>query len=156
MEKHEKPKNITWTAGEERRERSVDWFWTVGAIALAIALASLLVHNWLFSILILLAGFTIITNALRKPRHNTYSITPTGVVVNRQLFTYNNLTSFWIEEDEGPLMLIVEIKGSFIPRLWIPLGDMEPHTVRTALAAHIPQKRYEKSLSELMSDHLGI
>lgn len=149
-------KSLSWSATEETSQKTPDWFWTIVLISTVVAVAALLVHNWLFAILVLLGGFSLILGGMKKPKAGHYAITQEGVVVNRQLFTYNNLTSFWIEEEEGPHMLILEVKNSLIRRLWIPLGEMDSRVLRTALAAHIPQERYEKSLTEIMSDRIGI
>lgn len=157
MEKKSSAKDITWTT-EAPREiyRSGDWFWTVGGISLAIAVAALLVHNWLFSILILLAGSTIILNAIKKPLPTTCTINSRGVVVNKQFFPYNNLTSFWIE-DEGNPTLILHVAGALVPRLWVPIApEVNLPRLQETLEVHIPEKRHEKTFAEIIGERLGI
>ena len=156
MEKNS-PRDISWVAEEPPGQyRSADWFWTVGALSLAVALAALLIHNWLFSILILLAGGTIILNALKKPRPTVCTVNFKGVVVNKQFFPYNNLTSFWIE-DEGDPTLLLTVKGSLVPRLWISIApEVNIPRLRESLGTHLPEERHEKTVAEILGDRLGI
>ncbi len=150
-------RDISWTTDEAHNAyRSGDWFWTVAGISLAVAVAALLVHNWLFSILVLLAGGTIILNALKKPGPISCSVGPHGVVVNKQFFPYNNLTSFWIEE-EGYPTLILQVDGSLVPRVWIPIApEINLPRLRETLERHLPEKRHEKTVAEILGERLGI
>ena len=62
-------KTIAWQTFEyQNRARSSDWFWVVGIIAISAAAAAILFKNFLFGILIIIATFTLMLQAARKPR----------------------------------------------------------------------------------------
>ncbi len=150
-------REISWIVELQHNYRSVDWFWTVGALSFFVALGALLVHDWLFSILALLAGATIILNAVRKPEPTHCTVNSRGIVVNKQFFPYNNLTSFWIEDEGHHPELILAVGGSLVPKVWIPIApEINLPRLQELLEARLPEKRHEQTFAEIIGERLGI
>ena len=147
---------VVWEATELRPERNTDWFWTVGTIALFGAVASILYGNWLFSIVLVLGGATVILENLREARPVRCTLNNRGVVVNSQFFPYNNLTSFWVEDGHGHHYLLLIVKSAMLPHLWVPLPHEETDRVRAYLKHHIPEVRHEKTFAEALGDRLRL
>jgi len=150
---------ITWSALEyEERERSVDWYWAVGIIALVIAVVSIIYQNYLFAVLIVIATFTLLLYASRKPREVSVELGRRGIRIGGVFYPYATLKSFWIhhhrEERRG--RLIVQSEKLLMPYVTIPLPD-EPNedTIHDFLATYLLVEEHPESISEIVMERLG-
>src|SRR3989344_8977345 len=99
---------IRWSAYEhEHIERSGDWFWALGIIAVSAALTSILFGNVLFAILILVAAFVLNLIARQPPALHDFEISDRGIRVSGELHSYEEILAFWVETETGdqPLLL---------------------------------------------------
>ena len=153
MEKTE----IFWSAQEyEQPKKSSDWFWGLGILTLALAIASLLLKNLLFAIFIVLAGFAAALYGARKPRTIKFSVTARGIQIADRFYPYESLRSFWLRYDP-PRKKELEIisKKLFMPRFVLPLGDADPNEVRSVLERVLKEEEVEESLAEIVAERLG-
>ncbi len=148
---------VKWEAPEyDYVQKSINWFWSVGIIGISLAIASILLGNILFAILIVLMGFTIILYGCRRPRKVLFSLTSRGVQIENRLFPYENLRSFWIHYDPPhKKLLTIELKKMFMPIVIIPLGDTDPNVIREHLLKFAKEKRREESITETLTRLLG-
>lgn len=151
------PTLIRWEALEyEYRPKSNNWFWTIGIISLGLSVASLLLGNLLFAILILIAGFAIILAGARRPRKILFSFTSRGLEIEKRLFPYENLKSFWIHyEPPHKKLLSIEPKKIFMPMIFIPLEDINPNIVREHLLKFLKEERREESFVQTIIRLVG-
>lgn len=136
---------LRWSAYEhEHIERGSDWFWALGIIAVCAALTSVLFHNVLFAILILLAAATFALLANVPPDLALFEISDRGLRVNGALHRYDEIISFWVEDEKGPHpQLLVDTTKPLAPNLIIPIREIDPHAVRLYLRRHaeeVPMK----------------
>jgi hypothetical protein len=143
---------IRWEALEyEYIPKSNNWFWVIGIIAGGLSIASILLGNFLFAILVVVAGFAIILLGAKKPKRVTFSFTSRGVQIEKRLFPYENLKSFWIHyEPPYQKLLTIEPKKFLMARLSIPLGDINPNTVRDHLLKFLKEERTEESFIQTL------
>ena len=156
MEKEEKtqveskasPSSIKWETLEyEYIPKSNNWFWGVAIISGSVSLASALLGNLLFAILVATAGFATILFGARKPRKVQFLLSAKGLQIENRLFPYENLRSFWLHYDPPQKKLLtVEMKKLFMPAISIPLGDTDPNAVREYLLKFLKEERREESL----------
>ncbi|MEK7579178.1 MAG: hypothetical protein AAB460_01425 [Patescibacteria group bacterium] len=147
---------LIWSALEyEHRERSNDWFWAVGVIALGGAILAIIFGNVLFGVLIIIGALTLVLYVLRHPRHVSFEINTRGVVVDGVLFPYQTLESFWIHEHRIPNKLIVKSQKVFMPYITLPLEGVPASDVRERLLDHISEEEVKESLSEHIMEILG-
>lgn len=136
---------LRWSAYEhEHIERTSDWFWALGIIAVCAALTSLLFANVLFAILIVVAAGVIALIARMPPELHDFEIGERGIRVGTTLHSYSDIISFWVEtEAEDEPLLLVDTTKFMAPNLIIPLGGVDPEHVREYLrtrAEEIPMK----------------
>lgn len=140
-----RPAPIIWSAYEhEHIERTSDWFWALGIIAVCAALTSILFSNVLFAILILVATGVLILLAKRPPPFHEFEISERGIRISEEMHSYDEILSFWVDADTGgePLLLVDTVKF-MSPNLVIPLADVNPEQVRMFLrkfADEVPMK----------------
>lgn len=153
MEKTE----ITWSAPEyEQTKKSSEWFWALGILILALAVAAFLLKNILFVGFILLAGFTIALYAAKRPRVIEFSVSARGIQVDDRVYPYESLKSFWINY-KPPRKKEVEVisKKVFMSRLILPLGEADPNEIRGILGRVLKEEEPKDSITDIVAERLG-
>ncbi|MDP3051976.1 MAG: hypothetical protein Q8N42_00535 [bacterium] len=142
------PSAIKWEALEyEYIPKSNNWFWSIVIIVIGISFASILLGNMLFAIFVVIAGLAIILFGARKPREISFSLSAKGLQIEKRLFPYENLRSFWIHYDPPKQKLLtVELKKLLMPAISIQLGDTDPNAVREYLLKFLKEERREEPL----------
>jgi hypothetical protein len=147
---------LQWTAPEfAQYKKSKAWFVTVGLIAAGLFLWALLTKNILFALLIGLSYFSVITYALKKPRNIRLAITPKGVKVDKILYGFDDLKSFWIFYDPPRLKeLSLRSRKLIMSYIKVPLGEQNPVEVRRILIKYLPERKHEESLIDNLARQL--
>ena len=151
-------KILRWSAYEhEYVERSVDWFWALGIVAVSVAITSILFSNLLFAILIIVAAVTIGIIARTPPELVEFELSERGIRVAGTLHRYNDIISFWVEDEDGaePLLLVDTIKF-MSPNLIIPIENIDPHEVRAYLRAYVEEVPMKEPVSHKILEFFGI
>jgi hypothetical protein len=149
--------SIAWQAHEyEPRERTADWFWAVGIISIGLAVASIIMGNLLFGILIILASFTLSMFAARPPEILDVVIDEMGIRMGDRLYPYRSLESFWIET-EGDQKILVKSQKLLMPYIVVPIpdGELDIEAIHHLLSAHIPESFHAESPLEKILERLG-
>ncbi|MFT5352237.1 MAG: hypothetical protein ACI9GH_000076, partial [Candidatus Paceibacteria bacterium] len=93
-------KKIEWQAHEHSHiERSSDWYWIVGIIAIGIAVLSIYFDNILLAVIIILATSIAQVKARTEPQLLNFKITRKGILAGDTLYPYSALESFWVIDD---------------------------------------------------------
>ena len=150
---------ITWSALEyEEKERSIDWYWAVGIIALVIAVVAIIYQNYLFAILVVIGAFTLLLYAAKKPKVVSFELAQSGIRINNILYAYAILRSFWIHHHQGERRgkIIILSQKTLMPYIVIPLPD-SPHAddIHRFLAEHLKEEEHHESISEILMERLG-
>ena len=124
---------VSWQGKEPeitRKEQS--WYWTVGIISAGVAISAIIVSNYLFAIIAVLAGFAIMVAGSRKPRRYTYKLTEKGFYVGEELIPYVKIRRFAINEKSEPKELTVET-NLLIGTVSASLERVDHRSIRTEL-----------------------
>lgn len=125
-------------------------------IFLGIVVYALVVDSPIMAItFVLLAAVTFLHS--RKPaRTLECALTKDGIRVGNELYTYENISSFWILYESGEKSLFLKTKGALISSVRIPIGNINPNTLRSALINTIRETPYEPTLIDTLSRFLHI
>jgi hypothetical protein len=148
---------VRWSAYEhEHIERGSDWFWALGVVAVSAALTSILFHNILFSVLIILAAVTLGLLARRPPELAEFELSDKGVRVHGQLHRYSEIISFWVEDEhhDRPLLLIDTTKF-LSPNLIIPIEHVDPALIRAYLKERTKEVQMKEPIAHKILDFFG-
>ena len=131
--------------------KTSDWFWILGIFTLSIAVASILLGNELFGILIFLGGLVTALLATREPQIISYAITQRGIRIDDKLYPYTTLESFYIDEDaaQGPELLIKSEK-MFMPLLVLPLPFDTIDEIEEIVSQRLPEAHLEKPFAHTL------
>ncbi len=128
----ENPVIISWQAREfDFRPKESQWFWIVLIVAVGIAASAFIFADYLFSVIAILGGFTVMLVGARKPPRHKYSLTERGFMIGTHLIPYAQMTRFSIIENE-PRKLSIDTK-SFTGIVSAPLVDADYRIIRTEL-----------------------
>jgi hypothetical protein len=132
---------LRWSAYEhEHIERSNDWFWALGIAAVCAAIASLLLGDLFFSLLILLAAATIGLFARTLPEIAEFELSDRGIKANGTMHRFEEIIAFWVEDHDVPRpLLLVDTVKFMSPNLVIPIENIEPHVVRAFLQERVKE-----------------
>jgi len=151
-------KRISWHTPEYIfRQRTSDWFWTLGIIAAACAVTSIIFGNILFSIIIVIGAFAIALHASRQPRIIKIEINERGVAVDHDMYLYRSLHSFWInDEHHSGTKLILRSERSFVPLITLPIHeDVDIESIREHIKNHLKEEVHEETITGHIMDRLG-
>jgi len=148
---------LEWDAHEyEHKERSGDWFWAVGIIAVALALVSIIFGNIILAILILIGTFTLTLFAKRSPDNLHVVVDEKGVTRNRVHYPYSTLHSFSIDTDHPHKKIILRSKKLLMPLITVPLSDeVDAEELHDYLSQSLPEEFHTLPFIEKILDHLG-
>jgi len=150
------PDQVKWTALEfEHYQKSKSWFLVLGLIAIGLFVWALWTRNVLFALLIGLSYFSLSVYALKKPRNVSLTISPRGIRVNKTLYDFDSIRSFWIfYEPPHTRELSLRSRKTFVPYIKIPLGEQNPVEVRDFLIKYLPEKKHVESLIDNLAKSL--
>ncbi len=147
---------ITWDSHEYHHfEKNADWYWSLGIIAVSIAILCILFNNLLFAAFIIVGAIAGALYAAREPELAHVELRPHGVKVNNIMYTYHSLESFWVEEFEHPEVLILKSKHLLMPYIIVHLSHVHPDDIRVYLRMHLKEVEHHESLIHKLFEYLG-
>ncbi|HET9641465.1 MAG TPA: hypothetical protein VFP46_01275 [Candidatus Paceibacterota bacterium] len=150
---------LEWEGREyDHDPKSADWFWSLGIIAVALAVAALLFGNYLFALVVLLASASLALHAAKAPPLHRFRLTDQGLVIGDDLHPFEKMISFSMLEDiEGELPPIISIKTEswLSPHLSIPLAGVDADVVYAHFIRSVDEDAHRHSFSDLLAAWLG-
>ncbi|MFA5022714.1 MAG: hypothetical protein WC537_00370 [Candidatus Paceibacterota bacterium] len=139
-------------------ERSEDWFWGLIILAFFTAIISLIFGNLLLAVIIVLAAFSLYVHERRPIDPQVLvKIDKRGVQLNNELFTYEKIRSFWVEEtkeDKSPT-LILHYQRMFVPNIHVPIIGPSPEEVRQTMLKFGEEEKHQENFIENIFESLG-
>lgn len=154
MDNLSEKKIIRWSAEEfEYKEKSVDWFWIVWIISIGLAVLSIFIDNLLFAIIVILGAFTLSIQSVKKPRIIEFEIDEEGIIIDKKLYLYNTLESFWIIGKEKKA--IIKSKKLVVPFLILPTENIDPKYLREYLIKYLKEEEMSEPIAHTIMEKLG-
>ncbi|MFZ2048873.1 MAG: hypothetical protein WAV25_01065 [Minisyncoccia bacterium] len=148
---------IEWDAHEyEHKERTQDWFWAVGIIAVSISIASIIFGNIIFGIFILVATFSLSLYINRPPEILKMRIDSLGIARNKIYYPFETIHSFCIDIEHPHKKILLRSKKMFMPLIVIPLGEeVSSDKVNSILKEFLPEEYQQLPFLENVLEFLG-
>ncbi|MFA6278761.1 MAG: hypothetical protein WCS97_01970 [Candidatus Paceibacterota bacterium] len=150
---------VEWEGREyDHVPKSADWYWVLGIIAAAIAIATILFGNYLLAFLVIVAAATIALHAAKQPPLHRFRLVEQGLFIGDDLHSFDHMISFSILEDiEGELPPLLSIKNEtwFSPHLVIPLEGVDAESVYLHFIQHVEESEHTHSFIDLVAAWLG-
>lgn len=148
-----------WEGRErEHNPRSADWYWVVGIVSGACAVAAIIFGNYLFAIVIIMAAVALALHATIEPPVHRFRLVEQGLVIGEDLYPFSSMTSFAILEDvDGEMEPILSIKtDSWVaPHLEVPLEGVDADLVYDRFLGAVEEDEHHPILSDVVAAWLG-
>jgi len=153
-------KNVifSWEGPEfETYSKSRNWYLVSFLFLFSIVVYALYTNSPIAAIVFILIGVMGYIHSNQKPKIFRFQITYDGILIGRELYSYENIQSFWIfYEPPNTKILSLHIKGSLLPYIHVPLGEEDPVQIRQILMRFVPEKKQEHSLVDVLERILRI
>lgn len=147
---------IEWDAHEyEHKERSQDWYWAVGIVSAAVAVAAIIFGDIIFGMLVILSAVALSLFINRPPEIIHVTIDERGISRGDVLYPFSTLQSFWVEENHPHPHLLLRSRKVLMPLIVIPIGETDGDTLRDTLITIIPEEPMTLPLVEKILEYLG-
>ena len=147
---------IEWQAPEyKHKEKSIDFFWTIGVIALMMFVVTIWQQNYIFAIFILVSALSLFLFSIRQPQIMTFIIETSGFSLGKDKYEWKKIKGFHIKKESDKAILLIEINKYLLPVYTIPLPLDIADQVRDSLTKVIPNIELEESKSMKFMEKLG-
>ena len=152
-------KSITWEAYEhEHREKSKDWYWSLGILIVTASLLAIIFGNYLFGSLLIIIGLSLGVVGSKHPKLIVFELNKMGIRIGKKLFPYATLECFWVQDNHEHArvsQLLIKSRRTMVPLLIIPLIDVDNGDIRDFLLYNLLEKEIDEPLSHLILETLG-
>jgi len=154
----EEPRKLTWnTIEHEYTEKTQNWYWIIGIVAISIALIAIIFNNVLFAVLVIVGVFTLTLLATKKPQELSIELNQRGVRVNEILYPYTTIDSFWVEEEIDTPRILIKSNKTFAPLLVILIepDQVSGDIVHDFLLNHLDEEEHQEPLFQKVLERVG-
>lgn len=147
-----------WEAFEfEQYVKSKQWYLFGSMFILAIVIYALVSNSPIMAITFILIGIVGYIQLQKEPRTLIFSLTSEGILAGKELYSYENIDSFWIFYEANHAKIIsLHTKAKMLPFTHIPLGNEDPVAIREKLLEYIPEIKQEHGFMDMIEKILHI
>ncbi|MCX6795856.1 MAG: hypothetical protein NT165_04005 [Candidatus Falkowbacteria bacterium] len=167
-QKAEKISTISWKFTDRNRpERGRRWYIFAGIfLAICLFISFFEIQNWrpvfqgynsnfLFAVIIILAGIVMFINEHREPGELDFFADGDGLKIGEKFYDYDNIKDFSVlyKPKENLGKLYFEFKNPVQPRISLELGEQNPIAVRNFFLRYLQEDldRLNEPLSEQLT-----
>jgi len=123
---------VGWKATEGTfKQKTRPWYWAVGIIAGGMAAAAVITADYLFALIAILAGFSVMLVGSRRPSRMEYALYENDILIGKERIPYEKIRRFAIKETD-PKMLTLEMKN-IVGIASMQLANVDWRLIRTEL-----------------------
>ncbi len=146
---------VAWAIPEYvKHERGWKWYLVAGILGVALVLWGVFTANFLFAIIIVMAGLIMFLTSQREPEQVPFAVTVGGIFIGDHYHPYYEFRNFSILYEPPHLKCLYLVSEKRVrPLIKIPLEDTDPVIVRDTLLQFLPEdlQRVEESLTEMIA-----
>ena len=147
---------ISWSAPTHFYvEKKPDWYWVVGIITLALAAVCIIFWQIITGIFVIVAAVALVLHASHPPRQMECEINDRGIMIDKVLYPFLSIDSFWIPHDEVPHKLILKSRKLFMPLFVVYIENIDPEEVREVLLKYIAETEHHEPFLKHLLDGFG-
>jgi len=129
------------------------YLWS-GVFLLATITYALVSNSPIMAITFILIGIMGFITLEQPPHTLQCAITQDGVTIDRELYVFDNIESFWIVYDEHEQYISLKTNGKLTPFVHIPIGDEDPEAIHALLSQHAREEKHEPTLLDIFGKML--
>ncbi len=147
------PDEMNWRIEEPNfTPKTTQWFWALGILAFALIVFSILLKNYLLTIILALAIFIIYSSKNKKPELINFRLDNDGLYIEHKFYPYDSFESFWIFEahTDKERELALRYKRHLSPLLIAPFYNNDESRIKRILNKYLPESEEQESLIDLL------
>ncbi|MCX6755802.1 MAG: hypothetical protein NTX85_00455 [Candidatus Nomurabacteria bacterium] len=146
---------ISWTSPEYiQKEKSIDWFWTIGLVSLMGFCIAIYFGNYLFAVLILVSGGIFFLLQIHTPRDVECEINNEVIKIGNINYQIKSIKYFDIKNNEIPTLLIYT-SDRFMPIKSIQIQKESSKEIEKELIKFVEKKEIQESHAVKFMETLG-
>ena len=147
--------SIDWKAKEHHSgEKTLEWYIASFLIVIAISVTAVVLGNILLAGVVIVGFVILLLNYRREAKIVSVSISTRGILVDDILYTFNNLESFYVEEET--MRLILKSKKTFATHIIIPISEeIDPENLEEELSEYLEVEEMHETIFERFAEYLG-
>jgi len=102
---------------------------------------------------ILIILFLWLSLRFKKEKEKKFKLTSKGVIIDKEIFLWKDIESFWIFE-EPFFEIYFKLKTGIIPSLFLPYPKEKKEYIKKILSRYLPQKEPQLSLFDILAKKL--
>ena len=129
-----------WDVTEyERHTRGTLWHVLMISFGIMFVIYALATDNFLFAIIIILAGIILFLQSAVEPAQVQFALTEFGLVLGNRFYRYDEFRAFYMIYNQETQTIFFDTKAALRPDLRIPLGDQDPMEIRDFLQSMLDE-----------------
>ena len=131
---------LSWEASEfEVYHRDWKWYTVFVLVAGSILAYSIYTQQWLLAGVTVAVGVLLLVSGRLRPRQMSYRIDGQGIYINGKLFSFEQLKSFWLHDQDGKSYLNVISAFRLMPTITIQINAVDKETIKSILGKFLPE-----------------
>jgi len=143
---------VNWRIEEpDLTPKTTEWFWAFGILAFALIVFSILLKNYLLTIILALAIFIIYSSKNKKPELINFRLDNDGLYIEHKFYPYDSFESFWLFPAQNEKReLALRHKRHLSPLLIVLFHNNDEPRIRRILNKYLPESEEKESLIDLL------
>lgn len=148
---------VNWEAREYIvREKNTGWWIGFAVVVVALCVVAILIGQWLFLAVIVLAAISLVLHVTRKPRTLHYSLSKDGLSEGNNLYSFGDFRSFGILSENNHYSLVLTPKKRFGMRVTVFFPETEGEQIVDIFGARLPMEPVKLDLMDKLVRWLRI
>ncbi|OGZ14045.1 MAG: hypothetical protein A3G11_01455 [Candidatus Lloydbacteria bacterium RIFCSPLOWO2_12_FULL_51_9] len=148
---------IVWRTLEHPfHEKEREWFFSISILAGALAVASLILGNALFGILIVVSTAALFLHVSRVPTPIICEVNKNGIFLEKMRYRFEDLEHFWIDEKKEIPLLHLKTTKALSPHLHVPLRREDVQKIRGFVGKRMKEAEFPEPLAYKIAEALGL
>ena len=148
---------VNWEA-REYIEYKKNTGWSVGLAIVTVALCAIaiLMQQWTFLLLIVVAVIALLTYTMRSPRLLHYSLSDKGLSEGNNLYLFNDFRSFGVLNENNHYSIVLMPKKRFGTRVTVYFPETEGEQIVDVFGSKLPMEPVKLDLLDRLVRFLRI
>lgn len=132
---------VNWEAREYiEQKKNAGWYIGLAVITVGLCVAAILLQQWTFLLLIIVAVITLLIYTTRSPRLLHYSLTEKGLSEGNNLYLFNDFKSFGVLNENNHYSIVLMPKKRFGMRVTVYFPEAEGEQIVDIFGARLPME----------------
>lgn len=132
---------VNWEAREYiAREKNTVWYVCFAIVVIGLSVAAILLKQYTFLALIIVAAIALVMYSARPPRVLHYSLSSKGLSEGNNLYTFNDFKSFGVLSEENHYSIVLIPKKRFATSVVVYFPETSGEEIVDIFGAHLPME----------------